>query len=255
MPDGATRFCTTDNGAMPAAPFIVAALTALTGATFALHMAVAPSPFAASSAAVVALGAVLFSTITVAGLILVRGRWTRRLGIIVAVVELGTVATTDLDTWTPWGWATLGFGLVMLGGLVGRWLDGWVRMRPSATGPDPRAVVLLLGLLALVPAVGLASPGGLETAHGVLGAAGVFLAWAYSKAQVWSLWAIRIALPIVAVPALFVSPLPGAVFLAMLVAGLVVVAWTKEALLAVQPLMDDLPGPRAPVRRSGEDKT
>lgn len=240
---------------MPAAPFIVAALTALTGATFALHMAVAPSPFAGSSAAVVAIGAVLFSTITVAGLVLVRGRWTRRLGVIVALVELGTLAATDLDTWTPWGWATLVLGLLTLGGLAGRWLDGWVRMRPSATGPDPRAVVLLLGLLALVPAVGLASPSGLETAHGVLGAAGVFLAWAYSKAQVWSLWGIRVALPIITVPALFVSPLLGALFLALLVAYLVALAWTKEALLAVQPLMDGLPGPRAPVRRSGEDQT
>lgn len=222
-------------------PSLIAALAAIAGAAAAAHLALRPEPFSGPSAAVIAIGIVVYTVITVTGVVLVRGRWARRLAIIVVIVDLVVVAVGELDLF---GWIAIVAALAALGGLVGRWLDGWFRLRPSATGPDPLAVVLLLGLGALAPAVGFASPGRLTTAHGILGAAGVFLAWAYSKAQLWSLWAARIALPVVAVPAVVASPWPGALALAAGTATLVWVAWSREALLAVQPLMATLPGPR-----------
>ncbi len=226
---------------MTRAPFVIASLVGATGLATATHLAVAAEPFAASSAAVVAIGAVLFTLITVVGLTLVRGRWTRRLAIIVVVTELGVVAVGNLE---PWAGLALIFGLTALSGLTGRWLDAWVRQRPSATGPDPLAVVLLLGLLGLVPAVGIAAPDGLDMAHGLLGAAGILLTWAYGKAQPWSLWTIRLVLPFLGVAAAMASPAAGAALLIAAAGGLTWLSWTTSARIAVQPLLDDPPGPR-----------
>lgn len=229
-------------------PSFVAALIFVAGCSLAVHLAISPDPFAASSAAVIAIGSVVFTVITMVGITLVRGRWARRLGMVLVATVLVVAAVSEPDVWT---WIAIGAGLVALGLLSGRWLDAWIRGRPSATGPDPLAVVLLLGLLATAPAVGLAAPGGLTTAHGFFGAGGVFLAWAYSKAQVWSLWAIRLVLPLLGIAAAVASPVAGAVALLALAGALAGLAWTTEARLAVQPLMEDLPGPR-PVRRSPE---
>jgi hypothetical protein len=213
------------------------------GAASAIHLGVTPGPFAPSSATVVVLGLVVFTVIVTVGLLLVRGRWARRLGVALVVAELALVAATGFDVW---GAVAVTAAVVGLVGLLGRWLDGWVRPRPSATGPDAKAVLLLLGLLAYVPAVGIAAPAGLETAHGVLGCAAVLLAWAYSKALVWSLWALRLVLAPIAAAAVLASPLPGAVLLTTLTVGVVWLAWTREALLSVQPLDDRLPSPRRP---------
>jgi hypothetical protein len=106
-------------------------------------------------------------------------------------------------------------------------------------------VVLALGSLGLVTAVGVASPSGLDAGHGVLGGAGVLLAWAYARAQLWALWALRLALPAIAVGAVVGSPWPGRIMLIALVATLVALAWRREARLAVQPLPDRLPSPRS----------
>lgn len=232
-------------------PSLVAALTAIAGAAAAVHLVLRPDPFSGPSAAVIAVGIAVYTVIAVTGVSLVRGRWARRLAIVVVVLDLAVVAVGELDLF---GWITIVAALGALGGLLGRWLDGWFRLRPSATGPDPLAVVLLLGLGALAPAVGLASPDRLTTAHGILGAAGLLLAWAYSKAQVWSLWAARIVLPVVALPAVLASPWPGALALAAGTAALVWLAWSREALLAVQPLMATLPGPRYGTARPEESE-
>jgi hypothetical protein len=222
-------------------PLVAAALLSVAGCSLAIHLAVAPDPFASSSAAVIAIGAVMFAIIAVVGLVLVRGRWARWMSVALALAIAGITAVGEFDVWS---WIALFTALAGLGVLLGRWLDGWIRARPSATGPDPKVVVLLLGLLAIVPAVGLAAPGGLQTAHGVLGAGAVLLAWAYGKAQVWSLWAIRLVLPVLGIAAAIASPPAGAALLLVLVGGVVGLAWTPEALLAAQPLMDDAPGPR-----------
>jgi len=226
---------------MAVSPSVVAALVGLAGAAAAVHLALAPDPFAGSSAAVIAIGIVLYTTIAVTGIMLVRGRWSRWLAVATVGLDLVVVAAAGMGVAA---WVALAASLGALAGLTGRWLDGWFRLRASATGPDPRAVVLALGLFGLVPAVGLAAPSGLTTAHGVLGAAGVMLGWAYSKAHVWSLWAVRFLLPLAAVPAVLQSPWPGGIMLAAVTAALVALGWSREALLAVQPLATSLPGPR-----------
>lgn len=234
-----------------AAPRIVAGLVLVAGAATSIHLALAPGPLAGSSATVVALGILIYTSISVAGLLLSRGRWSRVLGVAVVLLDLAVVTVTGLGVWAG---LALGAALLALGGLTGRWLDGWVRRRPSIEGPPSKAVVLTLGLLGLVPAVGLASPSGLETGHGVLGAAGVLLAWAYARAQEWSLWAIRLTLPFLAIPAVLASPWPGAIGLTVLVAALVVLAWSRDARVALVPVAQTAPDARrrAPPRSPGE---
>ncbi|HSF85055.1 MAG TPA: hypothetical protein VLG28_05240 [Acidimicrobiia bacterium] len=227
---------------MPSSPYVAAALIAVSSATAAVHLAVAPDPFAPSSAAVIALGAVLGTIITVVGLVLVRGRWARQLGMVLAggLIAVAAVAD-DFDAWAV---LTVLLGLASLGVLAGRWLDGWIRGRPSATGPPPQSVLLLLGLLGLVPLVGLASPSGLETAHGMLGAGGILLAWGFGQAQVWALWAMRLVLPVLVIFAALATPIAGAVALLAYGAALTWLSWTEEVRLSVQPLLDVTPGPR-----------
>lgn len=230
-------------------PFVIGFLVLVAGLAGAISVLVTPSDIAADSAAAIAIGIVILTTIALSGLLVARGRWSRRLATGLVVAEIALVAVIGIG---PWGWVALVAGLGALAGLLGRWLDGWVRMRPSATGPDPNAVVILLGLIALVPAVGIASPSGLAPVDGLLGAAGIALAWGYSKAHLWALWGIRLALPVIAVPAMLTSPLPGALLVGGLVGLIVGYAWTKPALIAVQPLMDRLPGPRIGTARNGE---
>jgi|GEM_PF-1844343 len=237
---------------MALTPLLVAGSIAVAGAATAAHLATSPAPFSTSSAAVVAIGLVVYTTIAVTGVAVVRSRWAHRLSIVTVVADLAVVAIGEFDLAA---WIALAAALAALGGLASRLVDGWFRKRRSATGPDSKAVLLLLGLGTLVPAVGVASPHTLMTAHGVLGSAGVILAWAYGKAQPWSLWAARLALPIVAAPAVIASPWPGGILLGVVTAALVALAWTSGAHLAVTPLLDQLSGPRpARVRPDDTDR-
>ncbi len=236
---------------MSRAPYIITALFTLSGAAWAIQLGVAPAPFAPGAAAVLALGLVIFVVVAAAGLLLSRGRWAPWLALIVTLAAMALAIV--IDDFTAWAIMGLVAGALTLVGLSGPWLKGWIRERPSAQGPGPKAMGVVLGALALVPAVALSSPSGLEVAHGILGGSGLLLAWGYARAQLWALWGIRLVLPILALPALYVSPWPGKILLAVVVGITVGLSWTRDAFLAVAPLMERLPGPRVAAPRSGEE--
>ena len=193
------------------------------------------------SAIVLGLGLVALALIAGFGLVFTGGRWARRLGVVVAAAAIGLGAVTG-----PGLWATVGVVLAAaaLLGLLGPWLKGWVRERPAADGPGAKPTVMVLCCVALIPAVGLASPAGLDIYHGVLAGTGGVLAWLYVRGQVWALWGLRIALVPIAVPAVASSPPAGSAVLAVLVAIITWLAWSKEARLAVAPLVERPPAPR-----------
>ena len=231
-------------------PYVVAGSLGIAGLAIAIQLGTAPEPFARPSALVIAVGVVMFTVIAISGLLINRGKWSRVLSIVVCG---GVLVLAGLASVTLWSLVAIVGALGALLGLSGRWLTGWLRPRPSATGPGTRVVFLVLGTLGLVPAVGIASPAGLETGHGILGAAGVLLAWGYSKANVWALWGLRLVLPLAAIPAIVTSPPAGAVFLAVYVAALTVLAWTADARIAVTPTYDRLPGPRYGIADPSEE--
>lgn len=226
---------------MSRAPQIIAAGVVAASLAWTVHLGTAPDPFAADAGLTVAVGIVVLSVIDAAGILLSRGRWSRWLGYALLAAEGALFLITELSPTSVVAVALTGSSLV---GLSGPWLDGWLRRRPAAEGPGPRPLGVVFGLLAVLPVIGLASPSGLTTWHGVLGGAAVLLVWSYARAQLWALWAIRLVLPFIAAPAVLQSPWGGGALLAALVVVVTALAWTREALLAVNPLMDRLPGPR-----------
>jgi hypothetical protein len=228
-------------GAMLVAPYLIASLIALAGFGWAVHLAVDPEPFATSSAAAIAVGLIIFTLIAVTGILLVRARWMRGLALTVVAVGFTVGIITGFDTWAFLAGA---FSLAAVIGLVGPWLDVWLRRRPTPDGPAAKTTTLVLGTLALVPVVGFAAPGGLEAAHVVLAVAGVVLAWAYTRAWRWALWGLRLLLPVLVIWAGLSSPRPGALLLALWGAMLVWLAWSREAARAVAGPPPPLPAPR-----------
>ncbi len=198
-------------------------------------------PFGTDSGVLVSIGLLTFSLIAAVGLLMPRGRWARNL----ARALLGGEAL--LATAVPlMGWAIpalLATGVSVIG-IQGKWLDGWLRRLPAADGPGLKAMLYALGAIALVPAIGLAAPGGVEIRHGLLGALGVLIAWGYGKAQLWALWAGRLLLPIFTLVAAIASGPLGSIALLIIGLSLTYLAWSAATRLAIRPLMDNLPGPR-----------
>lgn len=228
-------------------PYLIAALVALSGMTWATHLALDPYPFAASSAAAIAVGLIIFTLIAVAGILLVRARWVRGLALSVIAVGLGIGVITGFDTLA---FAAAAFSLAALVGLIGPWLDVWLRRLSSPDGPGPRPTILVLGALGIVPLVGFAAPQGLAAAHVVLAAAAAVLAWAYARAWQWGLWGLRLALPVLGIWAGLSSPWPGAVLIALWVTAVLALAWSREAARAIADPTPPLPAPR-PRRSAG----
>lgn len=219
------------------------AITLVIGASlWTLHITTMPDdPFSTDSAVLVAIGLLMFSLIAAVGLLVPRGRWARNLARGLLAVEAALAVATPLQGWAIAGLVATGLGIV---GIQGKWFDGWLRRLPAADGPGLKTMGLILGCLALVPIVGLSSPSGVVFRQGLLGAAGIVIAWGYGKANMWGLWAARLVLVPLAVVAALAAPPLGAVILVVAGVGLSVLAWSSEARLAISPLMDQLPGPR-----------
>lgn len=226
-------------------PFLIAALVAASGLSWTIRLAALPDPFAADSALAVAIGVLIFTAIAVAGLLLGRGRWTRPFAAGLLGTELLIAAVSPLDLWALITLILTGLGIT---GLLGPWLRGWLRQRQPANAPGAAPMALTLGSLLVVPLVGVAAPAGLHLAHGLAGATGILLGWAYGRGNTWSIWALRFILPVVLAAAAVFSPPAGAALLLAAAAGIGYVAWNRECRLAVDPLPANLPTPRRPQR-------
>jgi len=237
---------------MSRAPQAIAVLLVVGASLWALTLAIhVDDPFAMDSAVLVIVGLLMFALIVAVGLLIPRGRWARNLarGLLAAEVLLATV--TPLSGWAMAALVATGLGIV---GVQGRWLSGWLRRLPAADGPGLKPMLFILGLLALVPLLGVTSPGGVEIKQGLLGAAGIVIAWGYGKANLWAVWAGRLLLGPLAILAATSPTMPGAVLVLAGGIALTGLAWTKEVWLAANPLLDTLPGPRAlRPRREGSE--
>lgn len=223
-------------------PFIVAGLVMATGFAWTVHLVVAPDPWATDSALAIAIGTMCLSILAMAGLLLGRGRWTRYFAAGLVISELLIALVADISTWLVVAVILSGLSLA---GLGGPWFKGWLRERPATDSPGVRPLALAIGAFAVVPLVGLASPQGLEPAHGIAGALGILFSWGYTRGGSWALWGLRLALPLTLVAAAIASPPAGAVGLLLAGGLLSYLAWSSEARLAVDPLPTNLPAPRA----------
>ena len=240
-----------DNGTMQRSPFVIASLLVVGPALLAVHLAIDPGPFARSSAGLLATGLLIYGVILATGLLLSRGRWTTRVAIGFAGAQLALGVIVDLG---PWAITAILVDLGAIAGLTGPWLSGWIRRGPAADGPGPRVVALLLGAIALTPAVAVANPSGLGWEHLVLAVGGSALALAYSRSLVAALWLFRLALVPLALPAVVASPIWSSIYLMAHVGSLTVLAWTKQAALAATPLLDRIYGPRRSRRQTERER-
>jgi hypothetical protein len=232
---------------MSKAPSFISGSVAAAGIAWAIHLGVAPDPLAASAAIAIAAGIVIFTVVSVVGLLLVHAPWARWLAYATVGLGLAVGVVTGIDEITAV--IALAFSLVAIGGLSGPWLRFWLRHRPSATAPEPRAAILPLAALALVPLTGIASPNGLTWALVLLAIAAVVLVVGYVRAASWGLWGLRSVIPVLTVVASLSLGVAGAVLL--LSAGTIVtwLAWTPAARRAIAGPGPPLPAPR---RRSSK---
>lgn len=227
---------------MSKAPYAISALVALAGLAWAVHLALEPDPFAGSAAIAIAAGIVVFTVISVVGILLVRAPWGRWIAFATIGVGLGVGIVTGFeDAGAP---AAAILSLLAIGGLSGPWLRVWLRQRPSATAPEPKAALLPLAALALVPLTGFVSPDGLSPALVVLAVSAAALAVGYARAGAWALWGLRLALPVLTIWAAIGLTAAGAVILVAAGAGVTWLAWTPSARRAIGQPAPPLPAPR-----------
>ena len=224
------------------APFTVAAVTVLAPLVFAAQLGLDPDPFADGPATALTAGLVVFALIAVTGLLLSRGRWSRNLSIGLSISQIGLFVSIGFK---PLSTTAAFLAALSITSLTGPWLTGWIRLRPAADGPDPRAVSLAIGTIALLPGTALASPAGFTWQHILFVIVAPVMALAYSQASIAALWVLRLGLMPFSVIAISASPLIGASYLAVHVIVLTVIAWSKETMLAVRPLLERSLGPRS----------
>ena len=198
--------------------------------------------YQASSSFVIGAGLLLITAASIVGMVAGAARWALRLAIgsAAAMVALGLVFPL-----TPWTVLAMALAGAAGAGLAGTSFDGLIRQRPPADGPPPRAVLMSLLLLVAPPVWALVAPDGIGTPAVVaVVTAWVTMGW-YVKAAPGALLAVRFVSPIVLAVTATMEGLPAGALIAATAAGLVALAWTMEARIAVHPLAE--PGTTVPI--------
>jgi hypothetical protein len=210
-------------------PVVIAVSLILASLAWALALVFGSGPFAASAAALLAIDLLLVGTVIAVGVVLSRGRWTRRAGSVLLGAEALLSVFLGINGWWIGAVVTTAASIASF---TGPWLGRWLRKLPSAAGPSPRAVALALSLLAVPGLVAASSPGGVTLAGWVLSGFAVVSAWSYSRAWLTALWAIRTALPILGIIAAVGLTWPGGLALGLGVVMLTALAWAPDVLQA-----------------------
>ena len=211
---------------MQRSPVVIAASVVLASLAWALTLVFGSGPLAASAAALWAVDQLVVGTVVGVGIVLARGRWTRRAALLLLGGQalLGVFLTAD--GW--WIGAVLATAIA-IAAVAGPWLGGWIRKLARADGPPPRAVIMNLGLVALPSLVAVTGFDGIRVAGWLLSGFALATAWAYSQAWLPALWAVRVALPVLGIAAAAALPWWGALLLGLAVTALTALAWSPEA--------------------------
>ena len=222
-----------DNPLVPRFPFFVSGVLVATSGLAVARLLIAPAPWAPAAAALLAGTGIGLTVIAVAGVLLAKGRWARALGAGLALLWLGVGAAPDPD---PLGTVMLAAGGVALICFVGPWLSrGWLRRLPSAGGPPPVAVAVVLGLLGIPVLVALARPSGPEPAGWALALAAAVLAWGLARALTPALWGVRLGLPVLGAVAAAAAGLPAGLWLGIGTVLVAALSWHPAVPPALRP--------------------
>ena len=183
---------------------------------------------------VLAAGIVVLATAALVGMVVKGSRWGRRMAGGLALGELGLAMAAPVSGW--W-WAGVGMAAATLALVTGPWLSEAERRRTATLGPPSRAVLLLCVLAGLPVALAAVSVNGLGGGWGMAAASAAATPF-YAKALPGSLLVTRFVIPAAAVGAAFTTPWPGWTVAAGGGCVAAWAAWSKDARLAVQPLVD-----------------
>ncbi len=204
-------------------PAIAAVALVISAAAWSVLLAFAPEPFSEGSAILLGTDLLLVTVVAVAGVLLARARWALRLTIAIVATEVVLAAVVGLDSAWPAASTTVAAAAAVAA--IAR--AHWLRRLPSADGPPPQAVVLLIGLVALPGWAALMVPSGLGPIHWVAAAAGPVLALLLGRGGPLGLWLGRLLLPLLGGAAVAFSPMPGRVGLAAAVIILGGLSWSR----------------------------
>ena len=198
-------------------------------------------PWPPTQTVVVAGGLLILATAALVGMVVKGALWGRRLAAGLAVGELGVATLAPISAWWWAGIAVAGATLALVGG---PWLATAERHRAAQLGPPRQAVFLLCVLGSLPVALAAVSVEGLGGGW-ILAGVSAGTALIYAKAWPGALLAARFVVPATGMAAVFTIPWPGWPVAAA--GGLLAawIAWSTQARLAVQPLVDTTP-PAAP---------
>jgi len=192
-------------------------------------------PWAPDSAAVLGATLVTLTAIAIVGMLIGASRWARRLSVVMVLVGLAmAVALESGPLWV----VALTLSAAALLGLAGNATLGVIRRLPAADGPTPRVVAFALCLAAIPGVVAVVSVDGLGVAEWIVIVAGAVTAGLYAKAAPFALLAVRILFPAATVIAALISGMPRGLIWVGLGAAVALAAWTKDARLAVRPLIE-----------------
>jgi hypothetical protein len=216
------------------APYAVSAIFTVTAVGWSARLAVDPEPFGAAPGALLAVDLAVLAVVTVAGLLLARGRWARIAAIGESAAWLVLAAVMPLD---HAGLALLVAAGASLCATAGPWLTrDWLRRRPSADGPPPGAVAAMLGLLA-VPGIAAAAAGtDLRPLDWALSGFAVAAAWGLGRGTAAALWALRLGLAPLAAATGLTAALPRGLAVIAVGIGVTAAGWRREVTLAIRPL-------------------
>ena len=189
-------------------------------------------PFDRISVFLISISLLGMATTSVVGIVIVGGRWARRLGLVVvgATALLAVVRPID-SLWI------IGLASTSLAGaaLFMPSLTAGVRKLPAAAGPPPRAVLLSLILLGTPLVLGVTQSGSAPWATLVVGLTAPLAGFAYSRVLPGGLLAVRILWPVLAIGAAIPMGWPDGLISASLGILIAALAWDRSVKTAFHP--------------------
>ncbi|MGH8875354.1 MAG: hypothetical protein ACRDVM_08925 [Acidimicrobiia bacterium] len=182
---------------------------------------------------------VVMATVATVGMLVARGEWAKRLGLVVVGEQLLVSLSLPVG---PWWAAGLVASSATLAALTGPWVEGLVRKGPAAAGPPATAVLLPLALLGVPFVLAMAGMGGPTFGQWLMALASPLLALGYARALPAAMWSVRLGYPLLALVAMVGSGPPGWVVAAIVGSVVTLLAWRSEVRLAVEPLVPERRG-------------
>jgi hypothetical protein len=193
-----------------------------------------PGIYSPLSVLLIGLGLIELATIGTVGMVLVGGRWARRVLLLTTMLTFALALLRPVDLITVVGLAISALALVTLfiPGVL-----GMVRKLPAASGPPEKAVLVTL--------VGLSAPLVLgvvpEAANYAVVAYTLFVnlsAFLYARTVTGGLTLLRVGVPAAAVLLALPMPLLHATVGAALAALIAAYAWSTDVAVAFHPLIE-----------------